>query len=341
MKKIKNNTKIVIYSILIIIFVGIFIFELNYGRNNLGKKKITYNKESELNYVTYLKNNNHYNNNYLENDYNYVANLIDYFNLDFNYSYVIGENIDYKLDYEVTGYLEVYDSDNTIKPIEKKEYKIIDKVTDEGKGQVIKVDLYNQKIYYEEFNSVVQAWKKELNPSANLKIVFKVNWQGYSEILGKDVSDSYTNTFEIPISEKIITISKPAKFSESGFIYSKKSLSILYIGIIIITVIVLLITIMKFVLALIKVNESKSKYEQKIKKLLREFDRAITEAKGRFKLERGEKAIEVSEFMELMDVHDNLHEPIIYYKTSVNKCTFVVRHGKDIYYTIIKREDYE
>ena len=51
--------------------------------------------------------------------------------------------------------------------------------------------------------------------------------------------------------------------------------------------------------------------------------------------------IEVSEFMELMDVHDNLNEPIIYYKHSNNKCIFVVRNGTDIYYSMIKRDDYE
>lgn len=341
MKKIKNNTKIIIHSVFIILLVFMFVFELNYGKNNLSKKKITYSKEAEINYKTYLKDNSHYNNNYLENDYNYVANLIDYFNLDFNYSYVIGENIDYKLDYEVVGYLEIYDSDNTAKPIERKEYKILDTVTDEGKGQLIKVDLYNQKIFYEDYNKVVQAWKKELNPNANLKIVFKVNWNGYSETLNKEISDSYTNTFEIPVSAKIITISKPSKIDESGYIYSKKSVSILYVGIIIITAILLLVALIGLILAIIKINQSKSKYDQKIKKILREFDRAITEAKGRFKIERGEKAIEVREFMELMDVHDNLHEPIIYYKTSVNKCTFVVRNGKDIYYTIIKRDECE
>ena len=109
----------------------------------------------------------------------------------------------------------------------------------------------------------------------------------------------------------------------------------------ILTGICLVLVIICLIRTMIKINKSKSKYEQKIKKILREFDRAITEAKGKFKIERGEKAIEVSEFMELMDVHDNLHEPIIYYKTNVNKCTFVVRNGKDIYYTIIKRDEYE
>ena len=174
-----------------------------------------------------------------------------------------------------------------------------------------------------------------------MKIVFKVDWQGYSNELQKDISDSYSNTFEIPLSEKIITISKPAGVNDAGYIYSKKALSIIYLSIIFVTGILLLLVMIGLIITIIKMNKAKSKYEQKIKRILREFDRAITEAKGRFKVERGEKTIEVREFMELMDVHDNLHEPIIYYKTSVNKSTFVVRNGKDIYYTVIKRDECE
>ncbi len=341
MKKIKDNIKIIICCFLILALSISFILEFSYGKNNLSRKGISFSKEAELNYVTYLKNNNHYSSDFLENDYNYVANLVDYFNLDFNYSYVLSENIDYKLDYEIVGYLEIYDSDNMAKPIEKKEYNILEKVTEDKKGQVINVALHNQKINYETYSSVVQMWKKELNPNANLKVVFKVNWQGYSKELEKEISDSYTSTFEIPLSEKIISISKPSNHNETGYIYSKQSLGIVYVGLMILTGICLILVITYLIITMIKINKSKSKYEQKIKKILREFDRAITEAKGKFKIERGEKAIEVSEFMELMDVHDNLHEPIIYYKTSVNKCTFVVRNGKDIYYTIIKRDEYE
>ena len=41
-------------------------------------------------------------------------------------------------------------------------------------------------------------------------------------------------------------------------------------------------------------------------------------------------------------MHDNLNEPIIYYKSNNNmKSTFVVRNGNDIYLTVIKRNEYD
>ena len=111
---------------------------------------------------------------YLKDDYNYVASLIDYFNVDFNYSYVFGENIKYDMDYEIVANLEVYDSDNTTKPIEKKEFQILEKTSKSGNGQVIKVDLYNQKIDYDTYNKIIQEWKKEVSPEATLKVDFIV-----------------------------------------------------------------------------------------------------------------------------------------------------------------------
>ena len=99
--------------------------------------------------------------------------------------------------------------------------------------------------------------------------------------------------------------------------------------------------IIGFINLIIQTNKKKSKYEQKINKILREFDRAITEAKGPFMKKEGEHYIEVNDFMELMDVHDNVNEPIIYYRNNNNRSTFVVRNGSDIYYSVIKRDEFD
>lgn len=318
--------------------IGVF----KYGKDNVRLRSITYSRDSNINYVTYLKNNNHYSDQYLEDDYNYVASLIDYFNVDFNYSYVLGEKIKYDLSYEVIANLEIYDADNKSKPIEKKEFQILDKKTESNEGQLIKVDLYNQIINYETYNTIIQEWKKEVKPDATLKVSFNVNWKGISPTLEKEVSDSYKKVFEIPISEKIITISKPPRDTESGKLYADQAVGKWFMILLTSFGLLELIFIVGLINTVIKANRNKSKYEQKIGKILREFDRAITEAKGTFKKQPGEHYIEVNDFMELLDAHDNLNEPIIYYKNNNNtKSIFVVRNGIDIYYSIIKRDEYD
>ena len=341
--KLKAKYKVILYSVLIIALITALVFELNIGHQTLKNKKLVYEKKGEMSYITYVKNNNHYNESFLKDDYSYVASLIDYFNLDFNYTYVLSERIDYNLNYEVVANLEVYDTDTANnKPIEKKKYQILDKQNESNNAQVIKVELYNQKIDYEMFNEVIQSWKKEVSPKAVLNVTFKAEWKGFSKTLNKEISDKYSQNFKIPISEKVITLAKPTPKYDKGMLYANQQLSSGILIMMASTGLILLIVIIGLVNLIIKINRGKSKYEQRISKILREFDRAITEAKSRFVRNENENYIEVNDFMELLDVHDNLNEPIIYYKNSSNtKSIFVVRNGTDIYYSIIKREEYD
>ena len=77
----------------------------------------------------------------LKDDFNFVANLIDYFSLDYNYTYTSIEDIKYDLTYGITAELVVYDSDNSAKPIEKRPFVLMEDTKLTGTGQIIKVDI--------------------------------------------------------------------------------------------------------------------------------------------------------------------------------------------------------
>lgn len=340
-RKIKRNVKITLYVVILLIVFSLFWIEISIGKKGLKNKSVSYSKESTLNYITYLKDNSHYENTYLQDGFNLVANLVDYFSLDYNYTYTLGEKIDYKLNYEIDAVLEIYDSDNDIKPVEKKKYVLLDKETKESEGQIIKVDIFNHKIKYDTYNAIVQAWKKEISPNANLKITINVDWTGHSDKLNQDFSDNCVSEFNIPISQKTIDIKAPNNINETGVIKNKKKLSkgcMLLIS----STLALFATGTIYLIAYISITgKEKSKYEQKISKILREFDRAITEAKGEFIMYEGESYIEVKDFMELLDVHDNVNEPIIHYANSDDLSVFVIKNGNDTYYTTIRRSDYD
>lgn len=339
-RKLKLQVKIsLLFAATIIVFI-LFLFELQSSKNVMQKKTVSYKKESALNYVTYLKNNSHYDSHFLKNEFNLVANLIDYFSLDYTYNYTLDEKIEYQLQYDVEATLEIYDSENDAKPVQKRTYNILDKIKEKGFSQTIKVNIFNKKIIYETYNQIVQEWKKDISPNADLKIVFNVNWVGHSKTLKKDLSDKTTTEFVIPISQKTIDIKTPGNKNEKGVHENNAKLPLWYIIIIIATLILFIVTVINLFLTIFS-KQNKSKYESKVNKILREFDRAITEAKGIFIKEGDKNYIEVKDFMELLDVHDNVNEPIIYYKNSENLSVFVIKNGHDIYYSTIKRSDYE
>lgn len=74
----KERIGIIICSIIAIVIIGLFCFEVYVGKEKLERRSVSYTKESKISYLTYLKNNNHYDSEYLSNGYNLVANLIDY-----------------------------------------------------------------------------------------------------------------------------------------------------------------------------------------------------------------------------------------------------------------------
>lgn len=335
----KKKRMIIIYIILILIAISCLFFGMHLCKEKLNSKKIVYHKEARTNYITYLKDNKFYNSNYLEDDYNFVASLIDYFKVDYNYSYVLSEKINYVLTYDITALLEVYDSDNNAKPIEKSEFELIPKTTLSGDGEVIKLDLFNQVIDYQTYNQIVQNWKKEVSPEAVLNVSFNVSWTGYSKTFANTIGDNYTNTLKIPISQKTITISKPSNVSVDDKLTEKDKLPVSFLVLIGSTIFMIIACSIRLFMIISEINDEKDKYEQKINKILREFDRAITEAKGSFKKNPKDNNIEVNDFYELMDVHDNLNVPIIFYRDTNKKCTFVVRNDKSVYYCVFKKEE--
>lgn len=339
-RKLKFKVKIILLIISLIFIFMLFLLELFFSNSVMQKKTISYAKESNLNYITYLKDNSHYDSHYLKNDFNLVANLIDYFNLDYNYIYTLDEKIDYNLTYDVQAVLEIYDSENDVKPVQKRSFTILDKKEETGSSQAIKVDILNQKIVYETYNNIVQEWKKDISPNANLKIIYNINWNGYSKILKKELTDTTTTEFIIPVTNKTIDIKVPENINEKGIHENNVKLPIWYTIIIVATLVVFIIIVLNLFFSLLN-GKNKSKYELKINKLLREFDRVITEAKGEFVMNDEDNYIEVKDFMELLDVHDNINEPIIYYKNSEDLSVFVIKNVHDIYYTAIRRSDYD
>ena len=169
-------------------------------------------------------------------------------------------------------------------------------------------------------------------------IFFNVSWTGNTGYFKKSIGDNTTSMIKIPISQKTINITKPADINESKDIIEQVSIPIYFIVLIGSTVLLIVASLVRLFLVFSKINDEKDKYEQKVNKILREFDRAITEAKGQFKKDPDTNYIEVNDFYELMDVHDNLNVPIVFYRDSYRKCTFAVRKDNDVYYCVIRRE---
>lgn len=338
----RKRIGLVAYIFMVVVFLLLLGLEIGYGMNSSHANGVSYNEKGDISYKVYLKKNDYYDKPYLDEKSSYIASLIDNFTLNYNYVNTFSDKVDYTLKYGVTADLIVYDSDNTNKPVYTKKYILVDEKEVTGKGRVAKVDLIDQVINYDEYNRIVQSLKKEVIPTANLVINFNTDITGTSKKIEKEINSKHTSTLSIPISQRTIDIDLTKNnFNDSKIVTDNKSMSNGLIIIICTTIFALIIVVVGLINYISKNAKQRSKYEQKVRKILREYDRAITEARSKLVIPDNANTIEVKEFEELLDVHDNLNVPIIYYRTSSVKSVFLVKNNDDIYYYVIKSDDFD
>ena len=340
--KLKRKYGVVFYILPILVLTGLLIYEISYATKKVDIASVSYKESSDIAYKVHLKPNDYYETEYLDESSSYIASLIDDFVVDYKYINTFSEKIDYTLAYNVTADLKVYDSSNDKKPIYTKKYTLIDDKTVDGTGKVAKLDVLDEIIKYDEYNRIVTELKREVVPNATLVINFNTKFRGKSENVSKEIISNKTSSLSIPISQKTIDVDlKKNNSSANQTLTDEQSLSKPVILLICGTVLLLVIAIIYYVIYIINSAEKKTKYEQKVNKILREFDRAITEAKGKLRIDRRANTIEIKDFMELLDVHDNLNIPIVYYRINSTKSLFIVKNENDIYYYVIKSDDFE
>lgn len=338
----KRNKIILIYIILVLIFSLLFLCEFNWMKKSNNMNTLTYNEKSGISYKVALKDKFVYDEPYLDEEKTYIASLIDKFIINYNYINVFSDNIKYTLDYNIKANLIVYDSNNDTKPVYTKNYILLDNKRVTKESRVAKVDILNQEIDYNEYNKVINELKKEIIPNAKLVINFNTSFKGKNSNIDKQIVSNKTSSLSIPISQRTINVDlKKNNLSDSKTISNSKSTGKFILILAIFTGIILFLLIICFLHYLIRPFHRVSKYNQEINKILREYDRAITEAKGEYKFNDNDNNIEIKDFMELLDVHDNLNVPIIYYKVSNRKSLFIIRNNKDVYYNVITKEDFE
>lgn len=340
--KLKRKFGITFFLIVIIAIAVVLFMEIKFAFNKLVQTQIAYEEKSNISYKVLLKDKFIYDDVYLDEGKSYIASLIDKFIVDYKYINTLSEKVNYTLDYNIKADLIVYDTNNDSKPVYTKQYVLLDTKKIKNTGRVVQAEVLKQEIDYNEYNKVVNELKKELIPNANLVISFNTKFVGKSSKLSEDIISNKTSSLSIPISQRTINVDlKKNSLKDTKTITDNKSLDIGTVLLIGLTILVLLIVIVYFIIYIIKTGHKKSKYEQKLDKILREFDRAITEATGKYVVDRKATSIPVKDFMELLDVHDNLNLPIVYYKINSDNSIFVIRNNGEVYYYKISSDDFD
>ena len=104
----KRNKAILVFASLIAVFSLIALTLLALYNNNNKKQYITYQDSSNIIYQVSLKENNFFENDFLENDKQYISALVKKIDANFNYNIQIAaKEIEYKYKYKIVAEVEV------------------------------------------------------------------------------------------------------------------------------------------------------------------------------------------------------------------------------------------
>lgn len=309
------------------------------------EKNIFYEEYGSPDYKVYLKDNIYYEENYLEKDMSYIANIIDYISIDYNYKFNCDTPLNGEYYYKIVADLEIINLENKSLFYSKK-YNLSDEKKFTLKNQKEYTINENIKINYDYYNSLANNFKSSygINTESNLKVYLEIHRRIAKESVNNSEinGDSKINLI-IPLSKKAINIEIDSlKIKNNNVILSKNDYKVDDIKYLILGILFLIISIIIFVRITKRIwilQYKNNDYDKILKKILRQYDRLIVNTNTMPNL-KNNNITEVDNFFELLDAKDNIHKPIFYYEvTPHQKCHFFIKDDNDLIIYTLKNTD--
>lgn len=323
--------------------VGITLIIL--GVNNKKNVDLTSEENNDIHYKVYLKENSFFEEPYLEEGRTYIASLIDYIEVKFDYNVSYNMPISSNYTYKYVALIRA-NKKNASGYYWEKEYDLTEEKTlkTNNNSNVAIEDIV--KVDYKTYNEQLNNFKKEygINTDGELKVIMKINNVATSEKVNDSVTIDSEISLSIPLLEQALelSINKDTANAKNIFTLEESDTSVKYLVFRILGLILVVASLYGLVDAIIYNLKFKkrNKYELELNNILKNYDSIIANTSDLSSIESMKK-IEISNFQELLDVYNEVRMPINYYQDSDKKeSTFVIVNDRIAWiYTLRKRVD--
>lgn len=345
----KSEQKLLQKRILRALFLIISLFSLMAGMliilDGLVKEKkkeslLTYETNGNVEYNFDIKENDFYGN---EKNNNVISRYIDGINLKFNYNLSSSAVITSKAEYEINMELVNVMSNDTKKVLWKEKYELFPKKIEERKNT--SVALFNEELQidYKYYRNLAEKFRNESGvlTEAFLNIEFKIkNNISNQDINQNNIEDNHVILIKIPLLENITTIEENGFFQNNETIYEDKNQNINLIEVIIGGILLLVSIIFMYTAGKVFFETEKiSEYIIRKEKILKKYADIIAETSTKPML-NGISIIEITNFIDLVNIEDELRIPILFYEVTKNKESwFVIIQDKKSYRYTLKTNE--
>ena len=341
MKRFKMNK---ILQILFILLFGFGIFCIYLGCNNVRTIYFSYKEESNIKYNVYYKPNQFFDTPYLEENQTYIASLIDYIDVQFDYSSYFNKDLVGEVKYKYTILVSADKKDSNghywQKEFDLSEYKYAKL---DNNSQINISD--NFQVKYETYNNLINKFKKEYSLSTDgvAKIMMKLENNSHIEGVDEPINITSSSSLSIPLLEKSLEISMNKDIANTDKTIAIKQVdnSIKYIILKVIGVLYMVVSVIGFIKVTIdrKKFKDNNEYDLALKKILDSYDSIIITIQNVPSLDES-KRITLNSFEELLDVYNEVRMPINYYQNPKDdKSTFLIINDDVAWIYTLKRSN--
>lgn len=311
----RRNIVMTYVFLTIVVFVLMFASFLIYA-NKTESQFVSYDETSNIDYQVHYKENDFFDNNYLEANKQYIASLIDSIDTDFNFKISLDdEDVEYKYTYRVEANVLVRDKDTKNLFYDKTDILLPEKEESTALKEVfinekieIDYDLYNDKI-----KRLVSVYDLE-NAESFLNINMYINVIGSCEDFDKNQSSEKVITLSIPLSKDTIAIEFVDNTVSSTNNVMKcnvdNSFNFIYIIIGVSLTVIDIILIISVIRYEIKTRTAETIYEKEMKKILNNYSSSIQMLGNEFDLSDFQ-VLKIETFTDILEISDKLRQPIL------------------------------
>ena len=326
--------------VFLLIFLVIGIGSLYVGLNTKKTISLKYQENNDIDYKVFLKDNDFFEQNYIEKGKTYITSLIDYIQINYNYNIDFSDEVDAEYKYKVMAKIESNKSDTTgnywTKEIDITK-ELTEKVSDKPNYSI------NQQVNidYNQYNELLNEFKKSVgltNSTGLLSVYLIID----SNVSTKEIKTPIKSNLvlKLPLSELAIEASIDSDVSNNIKVIKKsvKEDGLFYnilvaLGLFCIVLAIFLVFVLIRSKRLYKKNY---KYDLELDKILSTYDSIIVNIKDLPNIDDYD-VIKVESFEELIDAHSEIRKPINYYRTR-DYSIFLLMNDNIVWEYILRRK---
>ena len=314
--------KYIVFIALIFIVTIMLKVEITKQKSEI-EEQVVYTESSELGYEVHLKENDFFEGEYLKEDNQYIASLIDYIEADFKYQLEASKpNINYDYNYKIVAEVDVRDKNNQ-KPLYEYEDVLLE---DNGSFNTkSKLKLSEPvKIDYNKYNEIVTRF---------------VNIYDLDEVESTLTVNMYVNsnstpalTLSMPLTTKTMAIDFESNTvnGNSISVANIENKNRLTIGMIVLLILDILL-VLKLVRFIKDTRDEKAVYNMRLRKIMSNYGSYIQKLRNEFDF-TGYQMLEIKSIEDLLQVRETLNKPVLMTEQeSAMETYFFIPADKDIY----------